>query len=199
MSEKTEYEKAVEAFEKADAEYIERQDFFESGLFLAELMAMCQGDLVKMQAQWKIAWGQLHTLLENRNTLLKTAQVALRQVAQLAPSQWRGPEGKTTTITSKGFTVNSVTSRTFDPQSLFALIQKHGLLERLMELEATNKDGVRYKVVQQSFDIDYESTLKWLKANKLDDVIDGAYDEKEKTPQVKGPKELAFLGDKKER
>jgi hypothetical protein len=40
--------------------------------------------------------------------------------------------------------------------------------------------------------------LNWLKANNLTDVISGACEENEKTPQVKGLKALTFLGEKKD-
>lgn len=197
MSEKKEYEVAVETFQAAEAAYTERQEYLESGRFMADLVAMCGNDIERMQEQFKVLWGQLRTLLANRNTALKTAQSCLRQAVQLAPNQWRGPEGKSSGLTHGSFTVNSVTSRGFDPPSLFSLMQKRGLLERLYELEGTDKDGKRYKLVKQEWDIDFEELLKWLKANQLTEVIEGAYDEKEKTPMVKGPKELGFLGEKK--
>ena len=60
-----------------------------------------------------------------------------------------------------------------------------------------NKEGKEVPLVKQEWDIDYDGVMNWLRASKLDDVITGAYDEKESTPQVKGPKEVAFLGDKK--
>jgi hypothetical protein len=191
------YDADIDAFEKADTAFKEMQEKLESGAFLAELFAMCQGDLAKMQSQFKIFFGQLRQALENRNTALKSAQNALRQVVMLAPSQWRGPEGRPTTVAARGFNVTSVTSRWFDPESLMQLTGKAGLLERMMELTYLNKDGKSCKVIQPSFEIEYDELYKWLKSNRLDSVIDGAYDEKEKTPQVKGPKELAFLGDKK--
>jgi hypothetical protein len=49
------------------------------------------------------------------------------------------------------------------------------------------------------YDIDYMGVLAWLRANELNDVVEGAYDEKESTPQVKGPKVLAFLGESKDK
>ena len=197
MSEKKEYEKAVEEYDKAHAAYVERQEYIESGRCLADIFAMGGGDIEKMQAQWKILWDQLRTLLENRNTALKAAQNALRQVVQLAPFQWRGATGKPSVVTAGGFTATSVTSRWFDGEDLMRRAGEHGLAERLLEVESVNKDGQRYKIVKPVFEIDYDEVAKWIKNNQLDDLMN-AYDEKEKTPQVKGPKALAFLGEKKE-
>ena len=136
--------------------------------------------------------------LEVRNDRLKNAADALRQSVVLTTTQWRGPDGKATMSEAGPFKVSSVTHRSFDPPSLFNLVDKHGLRERLMELTSINKDGKTYHLVEQKWDIDYPSVLQWLRANQLTDIIDGAYDEKEKTPQVKGPKPLAFLGEKKD-
>lgn len=192
-----EYEVAVRAFMEADAKYSRMQEHMESGELLVEIQRAAGGDEERMKSQWKLAWDYLRTLLSERNTALKSAQAAMRATVHLAPTQWRGPDGGSSSMTYEGFSVNSVTSRRFDPQSLFQLTREHGLLERLMELEGTNKDGKRYRLVQPTYDIDYEELLKWLKANGLNDVIEGAYDEVEKTPMVKGPKELSFLGDRK--
>jgi hypothetical protein len=206
VSEKKEYERAVEEFEKANAKYVEQQEYIESGRGLMDLVGMMQqghNDLVWLRDQWVVLWNQLRVLLENRNTALKTAQNALRQVVQLAPSQWRGPTGKPTVVTTGEFTATSVTSRWFNAEDLLRRASEMGLAERLLEVEAVNKDGVRYKIVKPTFEIDYEETKKWIKANHLDernniDDLLNAYDEKEKTPQVKGPKALGFLGEKKE-
>jgi hypothetical protein len=66
-----------------------------------------------------------------------------------------------------------------------------------MAVTTTDKDGQEKPILKQEWNIDYEATLQWLKGNKLDKVIESAYDEKEKTPQVKGPKAIVFLGEGK--
>ena len=96
-----------------------------------------------------------------------------------------------------GFRVSSVTKRNFDATELFNHLKKRKLLSSLLELRTLNKDGKEIPVVKQEWDIDYDSVLAWLRQNKLDDVVKTAYTEKESTPQVRGPKEVYFLGEKK--
>ena len=197
MSEKKDYEIAIEQFNTFNAEYLRLQEYVEGGGFFREIISTCQGSIEQMQEQWKILWNQLRVTLENRNTALKTAQNALRQAVQLAPTQIRGDTGKPTVITEGTFTSTSVTKRWFDGESLLKLAGEHGLAERLLEIEAINKDGERYKIVKPTYEVDYAEVLKWIRTNHLEDLMN-AYDEKESTPQVKGPKSLAFLGEKKE-
>lgn len=194
---KTEYEELIEEFKNADKAFAEAQQKLLSGQLVVELMEMTR-DPNQLKQQWDIFIQQLRTLLEDRNAKLTSAKNAMRQAVQLTPTQWRGPEGASTQISFDGFgSCSSVTKRTFDPNSLLNGTAKHGLQERLLSLTARDKDGKEYKLVEQKWSIDYEGVMSWLKAHKLEDVIDGAYDEKESTPQVKGPKPLSFLGDPK--
>lgn len=199
MSEKKDYEIAVDAFLEAEKAWQDAEEIITSGIFLFELGKMAQWDNEKALASWKFLWDDLRAKQEDYNAKRKSAADALRQAVVLAPTQWRGPDGKSTGVEYKGFTVTSVTKRGFDADSLFKLVRNHGLEDRLMGLKALNKDGVSVPLVKQAWDINYDGVLNWLRANKLDDVVTGAYDEKESTPQVRGPKEVHFLGDKKVR
>jgi hypothetical protein len=186
------YEEAIEAFNDADTEYKMREAYLLGGEFL--------NDILKQPNPKETYLGMVEDLkasLENRNVALKTAQDQLRQKVVLETTKWRGPEGKPTILTSGRFKVSSVTRRSFDPQSLFKLATEQGLLERLMDLKTLDKDGKEKMLVKEGWDIDFEGVHTWLKANKLTTIIDGAYDEEESTPQVKGPKPLTFLGEAK--
>jgi len=185
MSEKKEYELAVEAFQTADKEYQAIQEKFLNGDWLPE----------HVRGQFVTLIEQIRSSLEDRNAKLTAAKNAMRQAVVLGPSQWRGHDGKTTVVSSGPFNCNSTTKRTFDPKSLLDGVQRHGLLESLLELKGIDKEGKEYRLVQQVWEVDYEPVKNWLAANKLTDVLDGAYDEKEGTPTVKGPKPLAFLGE----
>lgn len=195
--EQKDHEKVVQAFLEADVEYCDFEEFISSGQFLKDMFASCRGDVTVAQEEWSAMWDRLRTLLEDRNAKRKSAADALRQAVQLAPTQWRGPDGSPSVTHCGPFQVSSVTSRRFDAQTLFALTSNHGVFERMMQLKTVDKNGKEVPLVQQSWDIDYDGISAWLRANKLLDVLTGAYDETEKTPQVKGPKDLAFLGEKK--
>ena len=187
MTEKKEYELAVEAFQEAEKKYEELEDRFLNGDWLPQ----------NLKADFLTLREQVRSSLEDRNAKLTAAKNALRQAVVLGPTQWRGPDGKPTVVSSGPFNCNSTTKRNFDAKSLLDGVQKHGLLERLLELKGRDKEGKEYNLVQQVWEIDYEPVKHWLSANKLTDVLDGAYDEKEGTPTVKGPKTLAFLGEEK--
>lgn len=189
------YDQALKDFEAAEKHYREMERRVVDGEFIQELLMAP----AHAHEAWQATMQNLRDALEERNVKLKNVQDALRQKVALAPTKWRGPDGKPTLLSAGPFRVSSVTKRTFDANSLFRLCQTHGLYERLMELKTHDKDGKERPLVKQEWDIDYENVLAWLKANNLNDVIDGAYDEKESTPQVKGPKRLAFLGDTVER
>lgn len=183
---------ALEAFQSADQEYKMLETYVLTGGFLKEVVG--RPEAMAMDTYQGII-ENLKKALEERNVRLKTLQDLLRQQVTLSVTKWRGPEGAPTELSAGPFKVSSVTFRNFDPKSLFNLTKKHGLLERLMDLKTLDKDGKEVKLVQQTYEIDFKNVFAWLKANKLDDVVNGAYDEKEGTPQVKGPKPLTFLGD----
>lgn len=192
---KPDYQVAVEEFEAADREYKELERKLSEGEIIDEILTHQNPAIVKRE--FRAFLNALKAALEERNAKLKNAGDLLRQAVALAETQWRGPEGKPTRLTQGGFEVSSVTHRGFDPQSLMDGCRRHGLLERLMELTTVDKDGKTVHLVEQVWDVDYSGVYEWLKSHNLRDVIDGAYDEKEKSPMVKGPKAIAYLGDKK--
>lgn len=194
--EKSPYEVAYDQYKIADQRYQELEAHWTSGNFLHETQGKT---LEEARVMYAHLVESVQRALDDRNEKLKAVGDALRQKVTLQVSKWRGPEGKPTTLTVGEFKVSSTTRRRFDPKSLMSLCAKHGLLERLLELKGTDKDGKEYKLIDQAWFIDYEPVLNWLKANQLQDVIDGSYDEEEKTPTVKGPKVLAFVGDAKEK
>jgi hypothetical protein len=196
MSEQTHqiktYEAAIDAFEEADGNYKMLEKALLEGAFIPNMLV----DGVALKQQYLGLVQDLRDALEERNALLKNVKDELRKQLALPPGTERGPDAKPAKLEVKGFKAISVTARTFDPNSLLALSSKHGLSERILELKSTDKDGKEYKLVDRKWVIDFENLHTWLKANKLDDIINGSYDEKEGTPQVRGPKPLAFLGDK---
>jgi hypothetical protein len=193
MTEKKDYEVAVDDFVAADKAYKETQNKILSGDWIVE--AGSRGGPEDTRAQWLILVEQSKVLLETRNAKLKTAQNALRQAVQLSATQWRGEDGEATKLSCGPFSVSSVTGRSFDAQSLLNLAREYGLYERVLELQAPTKEGGTHAAVRQEWIVDYEYVKNWLKANNLTNILDGSYDEEEKTPAVTGPKPLAFLGD----
>ena len=185
---------ALTAFEEADEHYRTLEKALLEGEFIPDTAVLGQ----TLKEQYLGLVEELKAALEDRNVKLKNVQDLLRQKVVLAPNKWRGPDGRPSLLSAGRFHVSSVTKRGFDPKSLFDLCQKRGVYERLMDLKGTDKDGKEKKLVEQTWEIDYAGILQWLKANEMQDVIDGAYDEKESTPQVKGPKRLTFLGESKE-
>lgn len=196
-SEKKDFDKAVDEFQAADTQLRWHIDRFLTGdyiLDLAQNLVDKPAFVGLLQEEHKKYVEHIEKLTEDRNAKLKTAQNALRQSVVLGPTQWRGPDGKTDSMSVGPFVCTSVTKRTFDSKSLLDGVQKHGLLERLLSLTNRDKEGNEYNIVEQVWAIDYEPVKNWLAANKLDDVLKGAYDEQESTPQVKGPKPVALLG-----
>lgn len=195
MTERASYQAAVEEFEEADREYRELEKKLNDGDIIDELLVHQNPAIVKRE--FRAFLNILKTALEDRNAKLKNAADLLRQAVMLGETQWRGPEGKTTRLTTGPFEVSSVTHRGFDAQSLIDGCRRHGILERLLELTTVDKDGRTIHLVEQEWNVDYPGVYEWLKSHNMNDIIDGAYDEKEKSPMVKGPKPLAYLGDKK--
>lgn len=194
---KKDYETAVDAFLAAEKVWKEAEEYVSSGKFMADVLVNANGSTPKAMAEWTSIWNDLRLKQEDHNAKRKAAADALRQAVVLTPNQWRGPDGDPTMFSYGSFKVSSVTKRGFDSEALFTLIRKHSLLDRLLALKTINKEGKEVPLVKQEWDIDYDGVMNWLRANKLDDVVTGAYDEKESTPQVKGPKEVYFLGEKK--
>lgn len=192
---KTDYELAVEAFHAAEFAYEEKEKYVTEGYAIHDIVANCGGDADKAAREWCTLWAQLATLLEERNSRRRAAADALRQAVTLTESQWKGPDGKPDSLTCGSFTVTSKTKRSFDAQDLFSGTQRHGLLESLLALKGVDKDGKEYKLVDQVWKIDFDGVKNWLIANNLGDVLTSAYEEKNDTPAVNGPRELTFLGE----
>ena len=191
---KTPYELAVEAFNEADKKYTELEETWLEGTFFQHLADLT---LEEQRGEYLILVGQVKEALEARNVALKTAQDELRQQVTLSITKQRGAEGAGTTLTAGPFKTTSVTFRSFNAQDLERLCKENGIYERLLDLKQLGKDGKEQKLVQLVMEIDFPGVYAWLKGNGFQKIIDVAYDEKEGTPQVKGPKVLAFLGDKK--
>lgn len=193
---KPEYEKAIDEFMEADKKYTELEEHFMSGNILRELIA--PGKTVERTIEeFKLVLEEMKKMLEDRNTKLLNAKNTLRAVVQLGTSQWRGPEGKPTTVVYGPFTVSSVTRRRLEPSTLLELAKQRGFDVELDALKGIDKNGAEYPLVKRKVEVDYENVLAWLKLHGHLDVIEGAYDEQEGTPMVKGPKSVSFFGEKK--
>lgn len=197
MAEKKDYEKAIDAFEEADAKFNSLKEKVSSGEIFQSIWS---NDIRFFQSQWQQVLTHLQELLEERNKLLGEAQNALRQAVPISETQWRGPEGQATTVSYGRFKVNSKTYRSFDPQSLLEGVAKEGKLEQLLKIQTFDKkSGEPKPAVRQVYEVDYEQVKTFLRLEKLDKVFDGSYDEREGTPAVSGPKLIAFLGDTKDK
>ncbi len=196
---KKDYEVAIDNYVAAEAEYKKLEEFLLSGEAAVDVMQRANGDADFVRREWNTLVEQLKRKLEELNALFFTARNAFRQAVALAPSQQRGPGGKASTMSYGPFTVESATRRWLDPKDLLRAASRHGKLPELLSLTGFNKDGKEYRLVEQSWKIDYPNVLKWLQSQGLQNVIDAAYDEIEDTPRVKGVKPLAFLGEKIEK
>jgi hypothetical protein len=204
MPEETENQKsdiqiAAEAFDAADKAYKVYEDLLMTGNVMLALMQNRSEELTAEKAvlEFRMVIEKTKELLEDRNVKLRAVKDALRQSVQMAPSQWRNHDGKPTVQEYGDFVATSVTSRSFNAESLFLLLNRYPEhFAALRERTRLDKDGKRIPLLEQKWVIQYDEVLTYLKANNLIDVIHGSYDETEKTPQVKGPKPLMFLGDK---
>ena len=192
---KKDYEIAIDEFVVAQREYKTFEENFLSGDIIAACVRNTGGDPEKTKDQYLVAVDLLRAKLEEMNTKLDIAKRAMRVAATMSPLQWRGPDGKSTSVSYGPFTVQSATVRRFDPKALLKGAARAGVLDRILALTSFDKNGKEYRLIEQSWTIDYANVLKWLKEQKLDSVIDGAYDEVEQTPRVSGAKTLAFFGD----
>jgi hypothetical protein len=197
--EKKDFELAVDDFELADKKYKDLEKYFLEGEFLQELFEHSRGEPEKMKENYAIIRDELRAALEDRNAKLSQAQAAMRALVVQSPSQWRGPDGKATTIKYGPFMVMSKTRRGFDGKTLLKLATQKGFLDTLMNLEGVDDDGNKFKLVKQEISVNYQHVLTWLQERGMFDVIDGSYDESEMTPSVQGAKPLGFLGEKKDK
>jgi hypothetical protein len=191
-----EHELKIDEYTAALKKYKQMEEAFLSGEVAVEINRFAGGDPVRIKEQFQAYVQQLQAALEDSNAKLRAAKDAFRQVVQM---QQRGPEGKATKIDYGPLSVSSVTNRWLDPTSLLSLAAKYQILDRLLALTSFDKDGKEFKLVEQRWVVNYEHVVKWLQENKFENIINGSYDEKEATPQVKGAKPLAFLGEKIEK
>jgi len=202
--EKPEYEKLVDDYIEADKQYTAIEEQFMDGTLLRDILGPSEPGALpgipteRIVDEFKIALEEMKKLLEDRNTKLSLAKNALRAAVQLGPSQFRGPAGKPSIMSYGPFSVSSVTRRGLNPQALMEMAAKRGFLEKLSSLKTFDKDGKEYPLVKTTTSVDYEGVVSWMKQNGMGDLVEQAYEEKDVTPAVKGPKKLAFLGEKKE-
>lgn len=200
---KKDYEIAIDAYVAVEKEYKAMEEDLLNGTIAADLADKWDDGLGHdrewVKREFQSYMDLLKNKLEDMNIKLNEAKNALRQAVVLGPTQQRGPDGGASTRTYGPLTASSVTQRYFDPDSLLRLSEKYGVLERLLSLTNFDKQGKEYKLVQQTWEIDYDNVHKWLKEQGLTGVLDGSYDEKEGTPRVGGAKPLAFIGQKIEK
>jgi hypothetical protein len=195
--EKPEFERLVDEYLEADQLYLAVEEQFMSGNLLKEIL----GPGVSVERaidEFKTVIEEMKNLLEDRNSKLTLAKNSLRAAVQLSETQYRGPEGKPNTLTYGPFVVSSVTRRGLNAEKLMDSAGRAGCLQELMALSTMDKSGNAMKLIEQRYAVDYTGVVGWLKQRKLDSVVADAYEEKDGTPMVKGPKKLAFLGEKKE-
>lgn len=200
--EKKPYEVAVDTYLVADAKYKEAEEKLLSGSIIEELIGQ-PADKMKLYYQQFVQ--KVRDLLEDRNVKLRQAQDALRAAVTLTETQWRGPDGHPDTIQYGGMKVSSVTKRTFDASTLFRLLNEKSVelgkpfVDLLLQERVSSPTGEKVPIMEEVWHVNYEAVLGWLRATGLGSLVNGAYDEKESTPQVSGAKPLSFLGDKKDR
>lgn len=199
MGTKQDHEQKIDEYTEALKKYKAMEEALLSGEVAAEASRIAGGDPDRIKEQFQSYVKQLQDALEDSNAKLQAAKNAFRQLVQLTPTQQRGPEGKSSSMSYGPLTVQSATKRWLDATSLLKLAAKHGILDRLLELTSFDKEGKEFKLVEQQWLINYEHTCKWLKEQGFENIINGSYDEKEETPRVMGAKPLAFLGEKIEK
>ena len=193
----TDYENAVSEFNKSDAEFQLVKKFVESGEFLQEVFDRSQGNPVVAKEVWGQIWDKLRELNSERNSRLKVAKDYMRRAVQFSQSSNRGPGGQATILKSDNFVVSSVTHRSLNAKVVLDMCESAGLGEQLKGLTYTDKNGMQKPSLEVEYSLEYESGLKWLQAMSLDSVVASAYEETEKTPAVRGPKETSMLGEQK--
>lgn len=195
------HERLVNAFLEVEKEVKDELERFESGEFITDIVTSFASDksVDNAKARYLSYKQYVRDLIEKHNVALTDAKNAMRAIVQLGPTQWRGPEAKADIVAYKGFSVSSVTKRSFDPPTLANHLERVGALARYMALTKVNKDGINEPIIQQVLEVNYDAVKKQLVADGLQAVITAAYEEKESTPQAKGPKPLTYMGELKEK
>ncbi len=195
--EKPEFEKLADEFMEADKRYLAVEEQFMNGNILKEMLIPGVSAEIVVE-EFKMVIEEMKALLEDRNSKLTMAKNALRSAVQLGETQFRGPDGKPSILNYGPFSVSSVTRRTLDAPTLLEQATKRGFLKELTELQTTDNKGQAVNLVKQSYQVNYEGVVTWLKQRGLTEVVAASYEEADGTPMVKGPKKLAFLGEKKD-
>lgn len=189
MKEKnSELEKLVAKFQEYDAKFTELESYVSSGDHVGK---------IQTKEEWVALWERLRTTLEDRNSNLRAVKDLARSCLAQPENVLRGPKGKASRLEEGPFSVNSVTSRDFKVDTLISVCEEKGILRDLQNIDVSTKGGGVTKAVRQEWVVDYDAVMGYLLSHKHDDVMRAAYTEKEKTPVVKGPKEVYFLGDAK--
>jgi hypothetical protein len=200
-AEKKEHERLVEEFMEIDKECNDMVNAVITGRVIYDCVptdgAPSVGEFMKkLVSNYTTFQELLKSRIELRNAMLQQVATAMRALVMPSQTQWRGPDGKATFVKYGPFEVSSRTSRSFDPGTLFKLVQERGMYSRLLDLTYIDKtSGDNKPVVKQEFKIAYEQAKNWLRESNLEDVLTGAYAEEEETPAVSGPKPMAYLGD----
>jgi len=150
----------------------------------------------KMVEKYMAAQEAAKQLVEKRNAKIQEIAAAMRGLVMAGENVVRGPDGKSTTLEYGPFSVSSKTSRSFDPELLFAKIAELGLLQRLKDVTFVSSDtGQSEPAIREVVEVKYEPVKNWLRENNLEAILDAAYEEEEGTPAVTGPKPIAWIGD----
>lgn len=201
--EKPEFERLVDEFLEADKRYTIVEEQFLDGRLLREILGPPASNAVvgladQIVDEFRSVVDEMKKLLEDRNAKLALAKNALRAAVQAGENQFRGPGGKSSVVSYGGFTASSVTRRSLNAEKLMKVAEERGFLSELKNLQAVDKSGVSYQLVETKLTAEYEGISTWLKQRGLDEVVSEVYEERDVTPAVKGPKKLAFLGEKKD-
>lgn len=202
---KLEYEKAIDEFLEADKQYQVLEEQFMSGDLFSQMLenssdfsAFLSPEYKEnLVSQFRAMVEEFKNLLDTRNTKLQTAKNALRAAVSTSNNQWRGRDGTASTIEYGPFTVSSVTKRWLDGKTLKELATEKGIYRDLLNLKGLDKNGHSYPLVEEVVEVEYDLVSKWLIDHGHQEIVEASYDEKDSTPQVKGPKALAFFGEKK--
>jgi hypothetical protein len=192
----------VDEFLDLDKQCQEIIEKFNTGKILYDAMPTDGGSgslkefMDKLVAKFNAARAFLNLLIEKRNAKLQEVSAAMRSLVMAGENVQRGPDGKASVQRYGPFEVSSKTFRGFTPETLFGELQKLGLYERVLDLKQINKNsGAEEAAIQQEWKIAYETVKNWLREQNLEEVLQNAYEEKEGTPAVTGPKPLAMLGE----
>jgi hypothetical protein len=200
MADKKPYETAVDEFEDADKAYRELEAYVTSGDAIVDIATEHGTNSEAARAEWVEIWTQLREKLDDRNAKYTNAANEMRKVLAKDVSQgdnWRGPEGKADRVKYGPLECNTRTKRFFVGEELIKLAERKGIFKQVEDLtyldETTNR---KEPVVSSVILVAFKPMLQWLRDNNHEDIINGAYEEKEETPMVQGDKKIAFLGQK---